>query len=193
MRLIKNSIIQEIIDLTPYEQAKRYNDHLPYDERARWIVTSNFEEIWIYDMNVRVPEPLKINLIDLQDKFPLLDFLVKKEVKKISNEMEVSIKAGEIVGILYVAFLEQYKIPDIEKNETPEQKEKREHKLRSLNALCVRLVFCLYAEDFNWSDVSPTIFGAVFDMAAYGFSLKMTEEDCVAALMKMYQKFVKEK
>lgn len=89
------------IDLTPYEQAKRYNDHLPYDERARWIVTSNFSEIWIYDMNVRVPEPLKISLIELQNKYPLLDFLVKKEVKKISNEMEVSIKAGDIVGLIY--------------------------------------------------------------------------------------------
>ena len=135
------------IDLTPYEQAKRYNDHLPYDERARWIVTSNFSEIWIYDMNVRVPEPLKISLMELQNKYPLLDFLVKKEVKKISNEMEVSIKAGDIVGLIYDAFYKQYRIPDVTKNETEDEKSKMEHKLKSLNALCVRLVFCLYAED----------------------------------------------
>ena len=62
--------------------------------------------------------------------------------------MEVSIKAGDIVGLIYDAFLKQYKIPDgNEKQESTEQKEKREHKLKSLNALCVRLVFCLYAED----------------------------------------------
>ena len=94
------------------------------------------------------PEPTKIALDELQSKYPLLDFLVKKEVKTISHEMEVSIKAGGIVGLIYDAFLKQYRIPDIkEKDETFEQKEKREHKLKSLNALCVRIVFCLYAED----------------------------------------------
>jgi type I restriction-modification system DNA methylase subunit len=136
------------VDLTPFEQADRYNGKLTFDERARWIVTSNFAEIWIYDMNQKQPEPTKIALDELQSKYPLLDFLVKKEVKTISHEMEVSIKAGDIVGLIYDAFLKQYRIPDIkEKEETSEQKEKREHKLKSLNALCVRIVFCLYAED----------------------------------------------
>ena len=136
------------IDLTPYEQAKRYNDNLPYDEKARWIVTCNFSDIWIYDMNVKVPEPIKIALEELPSKYPLLDFLAKKEIKKISYEMEVSIKAGEIVGLIYDAFYKQYRISEVkEKDETVEQKERREHKLKSLNALCVRLVFCLYAED----------------------------------------------
>ena len=136
------------VDLTPFEQADRYNGKLTFDERARWIVTSNFAEIWIYDMNQKQPEPTKIALDELQSKYPLLDFLVEKEVKTISHEMEVSIKAGDIVGLIYDAFLKQYRIPDIkEKDETSEQKEKREHKLKSLNALCVRIVFCLYAED----------------------------------------------
>ena len=134
--------------LTPYEQAKRYNDNLPFDEKARWIVTSNFISIWVYDMNATIPEPVKIELIELQNKYPLLDFLVKKEVENISHEMEVSIKAGDIVGLLYDAFLKQYGIPEtVSPNETPEEKAKREHKLRSLNALCVRLVFLFYAED----------------------------------------------
>ena len=44
-------------------------------------------------------------------------------------------QAGEIVGVLYDALLKKYIDPD-----DPET-------LRSLNALCVRLVFCLYAED----------------------------------------------
>ena len=135
------------IDLTPFDQADRYNSKLIFDERARWIVTCNFAEIWIYDMNEKQPKPSKIMLEELQTKYSLLDFLIKKEVQKISHEMEVSIKAGDIVGLLYNAFLEQYKIPEAKKNETEVEKEKREHKLKSLNALCVRLVFCLYAED----------------------------------------------
>ena len=123
------------IELTPYEQAKRYNDNLPYDEKARWIITSNFEEIWIYDMNLRIPEPVKILLMELPSKYPLLSFLVRQDIKKLSREMEVSIQAGDIVGLLYDAFLKQYKNPE------------REETLKSLNVLCVRLVFCLYAED----------------------------------------------
>lgn len=49
--------------------------------------------------------------------------------------MEISLKAGELVGRLYDAILKQYKDPT-----NPDT-------LRSLNMLCVRLVFCLYAED----------------------------------------------
>lgn len=134
------------VDLTPFEQADRYNSKLTFDERARWIVTCNFSEIWIYDMNQKEPEPVKIELEELQNKYPLLEFLVQKEVQQISHEVEVSIKAGDIVGLLYEAFLKQYRIPEL-KEESEEQKKKREHKLKSLNALCVRIVFCLYAED----------------------------------------------
>lgn len=123
------------IELTPYEQAKRYNDNLPYDEKARWIVTSNFSEIWIYDMNTRVPEPVKITLADLQTKYTMLDFLINQEQTRVSAEMEVSVKAGELVGIIYDALYKQYIDPESERA------------LKSLNMLCVRLVFCLYAED----------------------------------------------
>ena len=126
------------IDLTPYEQAKRYNDNLAFSERARWIITCNFAQIWIYDMdqaNTKEFAPVKLELADIQTKYPLLDFLIKKDVKEISHEMEISIKAGDIVGKLYDAFIKQYKDPT------------NEHSLKSLNALCVRLVFCLYAED----------------------------------------------
>lgn len=67
------------IDLTPFEQADRYNSKLIFDERARWIVTCNFAEIWIYDMNEKQPEPTKIMLEELQTKYSLLDFLIEKE------------------------------------------------------------------------------------------------------------------
>lgn len=165
--------------LTPYEQAKRYNDNLPLSEKARWIVTSNFLEIWIYDMEATVPEPTKLSLPDLQNKYTLLDFLIKKDMKQLSHEMEVSIQAGDIVGLLYNAFLKQYGIPDtIPKKETAEEKAKREHKLRSLNALCVRLVFCLYAEDAG-------IFGrhGMFHDYLAGYSVK----DSRRALIELFR------
>ena len=123
------------IELTPYEQAKRYNDNLPYDEKARWIVTSNFAEIWIYDMNMRVPEPVKLSLADLQQKFSILEFLINRENTHVSLEMQISEKAGDLVGIIYDALHKQYINPE------------SDQALKSLNMLCVRLVFCLYAED----------------------------------------------
>ena len=121
--------------MTPYQQAKMYDNGLPFDERARWIITSNFAEIWIYDMNSRRPEPVKLALADLQSKYHVLDFLVNQEKETVNLEMELSLQAGELVGKIYDALLKQYKHPD-----DPET-------LKSLNKLCVRIVFCLYAED----------------------------------------------
>jgi len=121
--------------MTPYEQAKMYDNGLPFDEKARWIVTSNFAEIWIYDMNQRKPEPVKLELADLLVKYHMLDFLVNQATKKVTEEMQLSLQAGELVGKMYDAFLKQYRNPD-----DPET-------LKSLNKLCVRIVFCLYAED----------------------------------------------
>ncbi len=122
-------------NLTPYGQAKHYDDLLPVQEKARWIVVSNFAEIWIYDRSVMQPEPVKLALTDLQSKYHMLDFLVNQETKKISQEMQLSLQAGELVGKIYDAFHSQYRNPD-----DPET-------LKSLNKLCVRIVFCLYAED----------------------------------------------
>ncbi|MDO5445911.1 MAG: methylase [Eubacteriales bacterium] len=125
------------IDLTPYEQAKRYNDNLPLSEKARWIVTSNFSDIWIYNMESRIPENeiTKITIADLQSQYSLLDFLLSQKVKILTEEMELSLKAGELVGKIHDRFLEQYNDPMAKKTQN------------SLNILCVRLVFCLYAED----------------------------------------------
>ena len=121
--------------MTPFEQAERYNLKLPYDERARWIVTSNFKEFWIYDMNKPNSEPFIIKLENLQDEYIHLAFLVQDKRVSLAKELEVSIKAGDIVGRLYDELLKQYIDPT-----NPQS-------LHSLNALCVRLVFCFYAED----------------------------------------------
>lgn len=120
---------------TPYQQAKDYDNALPLSEKAKWIILSNFSEIWVYDMDTRVPEPEKYLLSEIQTKYSLFDFLINKEEKKLSKEVEVSVQAGEFVGLIYDALLKQYINP------------KSEESLKSLNMLCVRLVFCLYAED----------------------------------------------
>ena len=121
--------------MTPYKQAKMYDNGLVCSEKARWIVTSNFAEIWIYDMEQKKPEPVKLLLADLQSKYHMLDFLVNRKTQQINEEMKLSLQAGELVGKIYDAFLKQYKNPD-----DPET-------LKSLNKLCVRIVFCLYGED----------------------------------------------
>lgn len=120
--------------LTPFEQAQRYRLALPYSQQPRWIVTCNFAEFDIYDMENPNGEPSRILLKDLEREFYRLDFLVKQQGVHLQKELEVSMKAGEIVGKLYDAFIEQYD------EEDPQS-------LRYLNVLCVRLVFCLYAED----------------------------------------------
>jgi len=121
--------------LTPYEQARTYEWHLPRSEKPRFIVTCNFKEFWIYDQETPYAEPVKIQLEDLQDQVHRLSFLLNKKDVIIKKELEVSVKAGEIVGILYDELYKQYINPT------------DPHNLHSLNVLCVRLVFCLYAED----------------------------------------------
>ncbi len=121
--------------LTPFQQAKRYSAELPYSERPRWIITCNFQEFYVYDMENPRGEPEKIKLTDLEKEYYRLSFLVDKGSVHLQREMEISIKAGEVVGVLYDGLLKQYKNPD-----DPET-------LKHLNKLCVRLVFCLYAED----------------------------------------------
>ena len=120
--------------LSPFQQAKRYNSELPYTKRARWIVTCNFAEFWVYDMEQPNGEPQKIFLDDLGKEYYRLQFLVDQKSEHISKEMQVSMQAGVIVGRIYEALLKQYDDP------SPEA-------LRWLNILCVRIVFCLYAED----------------------------------------------
>lgn len=46
--------------LTPFQQAKRYSADLPYSKRPRWIITCNFEEFLVYDMENPNSEPEEI-------------------------------------------------------------------------------------------------------------------------------------
>ena len=122
--------------LTPFRQAARYNSMLPYSERARWIVVSDFARIRVYDMETPEAPPRVVTLANLADELDRLDFLVNREVKSLRKEEEsLSVKAGELINKVYGLLLEKYF--DAQSPET----------LRSLNMLCVRIVFCLYADD----------------------------------------------
>ncbi|MBQ9456084.1 MAG: SAM-dependent DNA methyltransferase, partial [Thermoguttaceae bacterium] len=121
--------------LTPFEQARKYNDHLPHSERCRWIIVCNFREFHIHNMETPNAPPEVVYLEKLEEEPHVLDFLVDKTQTKVHREEKLSIAAGELVGKLYDALLAQYIDPT-----SPET-------LRSLNILCVRLVFCFYAED----------------------------------------------
>ena len=121
--------------LNPFQQAKRYIVELPVDKHPRWVITCNFSEFLIYDMNKPNGEPEQILLKDLPKEYYRLQFLVDTGNENLKKEMEISLKAGDLVGKLYDAILKQYKNPESEET------------LKSLNMLCVRLVFCLYAED----------------------------------------------
>lgn len=121
--------------LTPFQQAKRYITELPVSKHPRWVVTCNFKEFYVYDMEQPSGEPLKIELANLGRDYYLLQFLVNKENSELNREMEISLQAGDLVGELYDEILKQYNNPD------------DDEVLKSLNELCVRLVFCLYAEN----------------------------------------------
>lgn len=121
--------------LTPFQQAKRYSANLPFSRRPRWIVTCNFKEFYVYDMERPNSEASIIKLEDLDKEYYRLEFLIERENVHIEKEIAVSVQAGEIVSQIYSKLLEQYIDPT------------NEETLKSINQLCVRIVFCLYAED----------------------------------------------
>lgn len=147
---------------TPFEQARNYAQWMIPNETPLWIVTCNFKSFEIYDMNKPSAPPVVILLEEVRNKLPLFDFMFQKEVKELSYEMEISVKAGEIVGILYDKLLAQYKEPDA-------------GSYKSLNALCVRLVFCLYAEDAGIFGSHMMFHDYLKDIPAGGFRKALVE------------------
>ena len=123
--------------LTPFKQAEQYSQKLIRSEKARYIIVSNFETFRIHDLDKLGYESNyeEIKLCDLEKECHRFGFIIDKNKQMLQREMEISLKAGELVGKMYDAIKKQYKNPD-----APET-------LKSLNVLCVRLVFCLYAED----------------------------------------------
>ena len=123
--------------LTPFEQAKRYVEEMKNSEKPRWVVVCNFQEFNIYDFEKEGSEryiPDVVLLKDIGKEYHRLSFLVSTQNVHLQKEQELTFKSGELVGLLYDKLKVQYG------DETDEN-------LKHLNKLCVRLVFCLYAED----------------------------------------------
>lgn len=123
------------MELTPFQQGWRYAGGLPHNMNPRWIVACNFNTFEVHNMETPDAVPEVIQLADLEKEYHRLSFLVDDTNVHLKKELDVSIQAGEIVGVLYDKILAQYKDPT-----NPESQ-------KALNKLCVRLVFCLYAED----------------------------------------------
>ena len=151
--------------LTPFQQAKRYSAELPYSKRPRWIVVCNFREFLVYDMEAPTGEPESVALEDLPNEYYRLQFLVDETAERVGRETEISLQAGDLVRTLYDEFLKEYNDPT-----SPQTS-------RSLNVLCVRLVFCLYAED-----------AGVFERGQFHDYLKsFSVKDARRALLDLFQ------
>lgn len=127
--------------LSPFAQAVRYDENLPLSRRARYIVICNFKQFAIYDREQPLTPPEVIKLEDLSDNLERLSFLTAigdgQNNPRFAPKIDISVKAAKFITKLYDLLLAQY---------TP-QDQKSPQALQSLNKLCVRLVFCLYAED----------------------------------------------
>ncbi|MBR0544909.1 MAG: class I SAM-dependent DNA methyltransferase [Treponema sp.] len=154
--------------LNPFQQARKYISGLPLSQHPRWVVTSNFKSFLVYDMENPNGEPEEILLKNLEKEYYRLSFITDQGSVHLKKELEVSKKAGNIIGEIYDAILKQYKDAD---NPSPAT-------LKSLNMLCVRIVFCLYAEDAG-------IFG---HKSIFGDYLKQFEaKDLRRALLDLFQ------
>ncbi len=155
--------------LNPFQQAKRYITELPLSKHPRWVVTCNFKSFLVYDMEDPNGEPEEILLENLEEEYYRLAFITDTGSQHLKKEMELSIKAGDIVGLIYDHLLEQYKLAKNIDIKTC---------LKSLNMLCVRLVFCFYAEDAG-------IFG---HKSMFGDYLKQYEaKDLREALLNLFK------
>ena len=124
--------------LTPFQQAERYDNWLPLNEKARYIVCSNFRTIEIHDRNKPLEPPYIIPFTEdgVSHNYYRLKFLLDKESSVTALETAVSKAAALQIGELYNEILRQYP-----------KDEMTLELFHNINVFCVRLVFCLYAED----------------------------------------------
>jgi putative DNA (cytosine-5-)-methyltransferase len=123
--------------VTPFEQARNYANTLLNSQRPDYIIVCDFNIFRIHNLNKENPESdyIEFTLSELPDQLYLLDFLIDPQRARIKREEKVSITAGTLIGRLYSLLRQQYIDPDSSESQ------------HSLNVLCVRLVFCLFAED----------------------------------------------
>lgn len=152
--------------ITPYQQARRYDNHLSANEHAYFYVLCNFDEFIIYDIRESVDtKPITIKLKELDKKLESLDFLVNQHEARLQQEKQVSIDAGKLVSKMYDELLKIFSnYPNLDDQQVK----------HSINELCVRLVFCLYAEDANLFK-SKSFYNYLKDVEPAQIGLKLKE------------------
>jgi hypothetical protein len=124
--------------VTPVEQALRYANYLPADEKPTTICTCNFQRFRFYDLNAdpAAKSPVEEFTLDqLPEHLSIFDQVFAPEHSRIIVQQKLSERAGELVAKLHNALAEEYRDPDAPGSH------------HALATLTVRIVFCLYAED----------------------------------------------
>lgn len=135
-RLDEKILLSDGSELTPAEQGMRYAAAMNLSEQPRWIIACNFDNFEIYDQEKKGEPPVTVSLANFEEEFRRLSIVADRDANAIPYETKLSVEAGGLIGKLYKALFEQYGDKVAE--------DVRDH---SLNVLCVRLAFCLYAED----------------------------------------------
>jgi len=126
------------LELTPIDQGIRYYNNTDTPEQGRYVVACNFREFEIWDSYHKNSPHHRILLEELPARWRELKFLVEpyRPVGYVDEKREerVSSTASEYVRNLYDTIYDS-------------KKEWTKPELQSLNMFCVRVVFCLFAED----------------------------------------------
>lgn len=124
--------------LTPMEQAIRYYNNLDTPDQGRYVIACNFKEFRIWDSYHKNAPVKSIMLEELPSRWRDLKILVEpyrpEGFVDEKREERVSSTASEFIRNLYDTIYAS-------------KKEWTKSELQSLNMFCVRVVFCLFAED----------------------------------------------
>ena len=114
-----------------YNQVSKYYERLSAADKPRYIVLSNFDELWLYD----IENPLNIKeykclLADLPKNAEWLDFLAPNAaMAEIVEENPINRQATEMIAKLHQAFISDGVNAD------------------ELALFLTRLIFCFFADD----------------------------------------------
>lgn len=110
-----------------FTQALDYFPGLDDSELPKYVIVTDFKRFRLYDLEEKTQEEFKLE--DLADNIHLFDFILGHRKRTYVDEDPVNIKAAELMGKLHDSLKEN--------GYTGHQ----------LEALLVRLMFCLFADD----------------------------------------------
>ncbi|PKG85501.1 class I SAM-dependent DNA methyltransferase (plasmid) [Psychrobacter sp. Sarcosine-02u-2] len=114
-----------------YNQVSKYYERLSVADKPRYIVLSNFDELWLFDIeNPLNIKEYKCRLADLPKNAEWLDFLAPNAaMAEIVEENPINRQATEMVAKLHQAFISDGVNAD------------------ELALFLTRLIFCFFADD----------------------------------------------